>query len=551
MPVDALAILQVRTTSSRLPGKALLPVAGHPLAALAALRAANRGIRVVIATSSDPSDDQLHGVLTRYGCTVVRGPLEDVLARFVFAIDALPGDAIVVRLTGDNVLPDGSFVAELIRAFQVSQYDYMSTASPQSSLPYGLSAEVFRAKDLREADRSTTSSYDREHVTPWIRRNRTSGIFAPELARPRDFSHLRCTVDDQEDYERVRRVFAGIDNPIAIGWQDLTLRLSDLPGEPRFRIPYSIVGDRVHGEMALGTVQLGMQYGIANQIGKPVHTEAIRIVRTAIMHGVTAIDTARSYEESESVIGEALSGAWRSRAEVITKLALPIPIQSNASAAEIRNCVDASVNRSRQELRTETIPMLLLHSWMHHDAWEGRVWNYLRELRDRGIIGMLGASVYEPQEALAAFQDPNIAHLQIPLNLLDWRWRAAGLEQAAQARPDVLVHARSALLQGLVVLPPERWPRADGWDVADCVKRLEETVFSMKRDSIPDLCFAYVRSQRWIQSVVVGCETMDQLQENLEFFRKPKLTMDECRELDQTFADTPSSLLNPAKWSMK
>jgi spore coat polysaccharide biosynthesis protein SpsF len=106
-------ILQVRSTSTRLPGKALLPVAGFPSSVLAALRAGNKGHEVLVVTSSEASDDALAESFRERGITVVRGPLDDVLTRFALATANLPEDCLVIRLTGDNVVPDGELVEEL------------------------------------------------------------------------------------------------------------------------------------------------------------------------------------------------------------------------------------------------------------------------------------------------------------------------------------------------------------------------------------------------------------------------------------------------------
>ena len=141
--MKTLIIMQARTKSSRLPGKALLPVRGYPSAVLAALRAGNSGGAVVVATSEEPSDDALVEILGRHGIRVVRGPLEDVLARYALAAAGLSDEAIVVRLTADNVVPDGVLVEELVAAFAESGAEYLSEASPQSRLPYGLGGEVF------------------------------------------------------------------------------------------------------------------------------------------------------------------------------------------------------------------------------------------------------------------------------------------------------------------------------------------------------------------------------------------------------------------------
>src|SRR6267378_5723685 len=99
----ALVVVQARMSSSRLPGKSLLPVGGHPVAVLCAKRAANKGHRVVVAISNDARDDPLARALDAAGVALVRGSLDDVLARFVEATRHLPKDALVVRLTADNV----------------------------------------------------------------------------------------------------------------------------------------------------------------------------------------------------------------------------------------------------------------------------------------------------------------------------------------------------------------------------------------------------------------------------------------------------------------
>ena len=109
-----LIVIQARCSSSRLPGKVLLPVAGYPIAVLVAKRAATKGFPVVVATSTDSSDDILASTLRDYGLQVVRGPLEDVLGRCLMAIQNVSDDTAIVRLTADNLFPDGAFVEELV-----------------------------------------------------------------------------------------------------------------------------------------------------------------------------------------------------------------------------------------------------------------------------------------------------------------------------------------------------------------------------------------------------------------------------------------------------
>ena len=111
--MNAVIIIQARTASTRLPAKALLPIAGHSSAILAALRASNRQHHTILATSDRPSDDVLAGEAQKHGVATFRGPLEDVLARYFLATANLADDCIVVRLTADNVVPDGDLVDEM------------------------------------------------------------------------------------------------------------------------------------------------------------------------------------------------------------------------------------------------------------------------------------------------------------------------------------------------------------------------------------------------------------------------------------------------------
>ncbi len=545
------AIIQARTTSTRLPGKALLPVAGFPCAVLAALRLQNRAGEVLVATSSDPSDDQLVSELQCHAIRVFRGPLEDVLQRYRLATADLPDDSVVVRMTADNVVPDGGLVEELAATFVTSGLEYLAEVFPQSRLPYGVGGEAFSVKTLRKADAAATSPHDREHVGPWIKRNCRSGIFVPPALGNSDFSHLRCTIDDEEDYQRVVRLFQGMLDPLQIGFLDLVKRLAALPGEPSFRVPYRICAGRVHSEMTLGTAQLGFDYGIANRTGIPSQSQSATILHQAIAHGVTAIDTARAYGKAEGVLGNALSGAWKSRVEVVTKLDPLASVSPDAPASEVAAAVDASLRESCEALGTAELETVLLHRAQHYEAWGGAAWQRLLEWREKGKIGAIGVSVYEPHEALRVLRDPAVRHLQIPMNVLDWRWRQSGIKGALAEHPDVVVHARSALLQGVLVNAVEYWPACGDFDASLCLQRLRDFASRFQRRSVADLCLAYVRSQPWITSVVVGCETLQQLQEDMDLFRLPKLSEEQCHELERGLPAAPEVLLNPSQWSYR
>jgi spore coat polysaccharide biosynthesis protein SpsF len=178
-----------------------------------------------MATSEDASDDKLARTLMQHGLSDVRGSLPDVLGRYVKATEDLPDDDVVVRLTADNVVPDGDFVKELVAAFEQSGGDYLGGDVPENRMPCGVKGEAFRVSSLRRAAAEATGPYDREHVTPWIIRNARAGIFTARALAGEDLARFRCTVDTKEDYDRVRSLFEGISDPVSVRWDELVRRL--------------------------------------------------------------------------------------------------------------------------------------------------------------------------------------------------------------------------------------------------------------------------------------------------------------------------------------
>jgi len=298
----------------------------------------------------------------------------------------------------------------------------------------------------------------------------------------------------------------------------------------------------------LGTAQLGMRYGIVNYAGQPSSDEAARIVRHALACGVTTFDTAREYGQSEQIRGAALSNEARSRLRIITKLGLST-LTAHASEDLVRRAVDQSVEKSCDALRSEALDVLLLHSWKHRYGWNEAAWSRLLELKAQGRIQCLGGSVYEPSEAIEALREKQITYLQVPMNVLDWRWKEFGIELALRQRPDVLVYVRSVLLQGILAHPADRWPIVNGFDNAACVTALQKVAKRFRRESVADLCFAYVRSLTWASALVVGCETQEQLSRNLQLFSRPALSDEESRQVEREIPKAPLRLLNPSQWS--
>lgn len=206
-----LTILQARMSSSRLPGKVLADLAGAPmiLRQIERLRRARRLDQIVVATSDRPDDDSLVEVLTAAGTPVFRGSLDDVLSRFIGAIDAFGAPAQIVRLTADCPLADPQVIDATLERHAASGADYTSNTGDHPTFPKGLDVEVFTAAALRAAAAETTDPYDREHVTPFIYR-RPDRFRIDHHSQTAQEGEVRWTVDRPDDLAFVRAVYEGL-----------------------------------------------------------------------------------------------------------------------------------------------------------------------------------------------------------------------------------------------------------------------------------------------------------------------------------------------------
>ena len=215
------AILQARMSSSRLPGKALKPLLGKPMLErqVERLLRSRRITTLVLATSSDKSDDPLAELCARMNVACFRGSLNDVLDRFYQAACAFPSDTIV-RLTGDCPLADPDLIDRVITHFEESRVDYASnTLTP--TFPDGLDAEVFSFEALRTAWQEARLPSEREHVTSYLYKHPNQFRLAC-LRYSEDLSSLRWTVDESKDFEFVESVYQALypSNP-TFSWTDV------------------------------------------------------------------------------------------------------------------------------------------------------------------------------------------------------------------------------------------------------------------------------------------------------------------------------------------
>ncbi len=204
-------VIQARLGSTRLPGKVLLPLAGLPVLAhvVNRCRCALKVERVVVATTDLPQDDQIEQWCHENEVALVRGSSDDVLARYMLAIDLFPCQN-VVRVTADCPLTDPAILDAMLFLHELQDADYTSNVVP-STFPAGFDAEVVKCDSLKRVDSIAKMQSHREHVTLYIREN-TSQFKVANLEYCSDFEHFRLTLDRPEDYEVLKLVFNHFSN---------------------------------------------------------------------------------------------------------------------------------------------------------------------------------------------------------------------------------------------------------------------------------------------------------------------------------------------------
>ncbi len=218
-----LAIVQARMSSTRLPGKVMRRISGRPMLwhVVNRLRAVEGLDGIVVATSTDPSDDVVASWCRREGTALFRGDLTDVLSRYHGAASEF-GAGTVVRITADCPMIDPLLVERAVREFlRTPGLDYLGL---DGSYPDGLDTEVFSFSALERAFKEAALPSEREHVTPYIWKNRDR-FRVRSLSHHEDLSHMRWTVDDGRDLEFVRRVFGAFACPLRVFYMEEVLEL--------------------------------------------------------------------------------------------------------------------------------------------------------------------------------------------------------------------------------------------------------------------------------------------------------------------------------------
>ena len=298
---------------------------------------------------------------------------------------------------------------------------------------------------------------------------------------------------------------------------------------------------KVHPKLALGTVQLGLQYGIRQRIYKPpTREESAEILGCAALHQVSFLDTAFEYGESEDIIGSLRSPGWSPK--FITKTP---KLREGALFPKTGKLLQKAYEISCADLRVPSCYALLVHSPENLMQPGG---NYLTDallsLKQAGKVSKVGVSVYDREEIEQVMEHFPIDMVQLPMNLADQRLLEDGTLIELQSR-GVEIHVRSAFLQGALLMELEEVPNG--------MEGLLPAISELNRRAVASgttplhILLRFLLDLKEIDAVVVGVNLAMQLEELCKVSIQP---LPEGLDLSPLPVED-KSLFNPGTWQKR
>lgn len=282
-------------------------------------------------------------------------------------------------------------------------------------------------------------------------------------------------------------------------------------------------------KLALGTAQFGLSYGIANTSGQLKLNDIRAILDYASLKGINSLDTAITYGNSEMMLGDTGVDGWN----VISKLP---EAPADLSYEWLRNEVEASLSR----LKLQELQGMLLHRPQQLLEPNGRkLYDLLQRLKLEGLFKKMGISIYDVQELFQYDSSMHFDIVQLPFNLLDKRPIEAGLFKKLSDQ-GTEIHVRSIFLQGLLLMETDQRPKKfDRWE---SVWRFYDNWLKEANTSRLEACLSYVMQTPFIDKVIVGIDSLKQLEDIINATSRTITVPDEVFVNDEM-------LLNPSNWN--
>ena len=280
----------------------------------------------------------------------------------------------------------------------------------------------------------------------------------------------------------------------------------------------------------LGTVQFGLNYGINNTRGKTPIQEVHPILNFAYSKGIMTLDTASGYGDSEEIIGDYLASNPDKKFEIITKV--------NSSKISL----EKQLHESLQKLKVDKVEVLMLHSFELYEKFKSQLPLFCQKNKGK-FFNELGVSVYTNEEVGVISSDPVIDRIQTPFNLLDNELKRGEIYADIKSKGKI-IDTRSVFLQGLFFKKTDELPT----NLYPLIKPLEKLkkIAESKSLTMEELAIGYVVSMDFIDNVLIGVDSLDQLKDNLNILSN-SISMQTVDEINMISIQN-DNLLNPSLW---
>ena len=292
-------------------------------------------------------------------------------------------------------------------------------------------------------------------------------------------------------------------------------------------------------QLTLGTVQLGLPYGINNKTGMPSYEESAKILNTALSLGVTSFDTARTYGESEAVLGRYFKENQVDKT-IITKVSF-----DGIDKSAVRDTLFSQVRDSISKLGMEKIPFVKLHSEKMISTYGDTLINALQDLKREGLVSGVGISFSDKTHLWDYTDGAGFDCVQIPANMFDCREILDGGIKTLADR-GIAVFIRSLYLQGLFFKNTDELP-----EKIRSAKGPIESLRTLSRDtgiSVAELAITFIRDTDGITSLILGCDTAEQLEESVKLIDAPKMEEAVRARILEISQSVEPTVIRPWEW---
>ena len=300
--------------------------------------------------------------------------------------------------------------------------------------------------------------------------------------------------------------------------------------------------------LSLGTVQLGMDYGINNAGGKPTEEKAFELLQTAVDGGISVIDTSSDYGTSEEVVGKFFKQYKGKKPTIVTKFKIENDHTKVAPISDVRKNLRTQVETSLERLGYDSLPILMLHRESELFDYGDVLPRELEALKAEKMVDRVGVSLNGCTYVKDVLANDLYEAVQIPLNMMDTQnVLHGGIDKLKEK--GVIVFIRSVFLQGLFFRDPETLPETGLLSQAKEPLRRLHALAREEGLSVAQVAITFMRDLAGVNSLVLGAENPDQVRQNLELANAPALSASAREKILDMFGDINPDILKPWLWN--